>query len=178
MFPMIQKPELDKCSYEAIKKLRKQVSAKFLASGSFAHVCTIPKKGSVIKLGVIRDNNTYLEFVRGLSKAKKHNPYFPKIEKVELYGTGYNAIFAVYMERLQETAATHRGRQAANRIHDAVIEGARADVALFSASVVLRKLVVAAESTAFLDLHAWNIMGRGKQFVITDPVANFMGCWD
>ena len=168
MFPIIHKSAEQGCK-EDYSDILNGLGARYIDHGSFATVYTLHSKKQVVKIGAIKGNESYLKFVEELSKAKKHNPYFPKIEKVEFYG---NLTFAVFMEKLAPWQHPD-ARRLAEDIEDCVrYTWATPNVALYSAGVLLRK--VKDHHWSFqLDLHRYNIMLRGAQLVFIDPLANF-----
>lgn len=169
MFPISHKMTKHVDAGECHAELAQSLGARFIDSGSFARVYTLPSKKQVVKIGAIKGNESYLKFVEELSKAKKHNPYFPKIEKVEFYG---NLTFAVFMEKLAPWKHPDACELAADIEACVQYTWATPNAALYSAGVLLRK--VKDHHWSFqLDLHRYNIMLRGAQLVFIDPLANF-----
>lgn len=170
------------------------VKLKYISAGAFGSVYKISGKNLVVKLGgtfvspegssEYHGDDAYLHF---LKEACKHqtNPFFPKIKEATIYQNGnYAYAYYVVMERLTEFSY-RRTNRVTQKMADLLLDNDAIEIAsltsLFanidpklkksspfvSALSVLNKLFEDHDE----DLHGGNIMLRGKQLVITDPIA-------
>lgn len=141
-------------------------NVKHIASGGDADVYAAPDSDIVYKVGHISFNEGYLNYLSVLSKQKKHNPFTPKVYSVTL---GAN-VFIVALERLNVRkdgdsfilllqSALHGDGQPQHIL----------DPNLAKALDILRKAHKLCKEADW-DLHRQNVMLRGYQPVIIDPL--------
>ena len=163
--------------------IRAQGEIRYLGSGIYGRVYGCKTNGLVYKTGEVDGNDGYLAYIKVLSKQNTHNPYLPKIYGVRfIKGDSGRGVFVVAMEKLSEL----RDSSAVDWIRNAVGDGGRhsnesarlwgvkgkTPRELDEAIKVLKKAHRKAVSAgADWDLHSGNIMQRGRQLVITDPLA-------
>lgn len=132
------------------------------------------KDNVVVK--VARNDMGYDRFLE-YALAYQHNPYFPKIyhvaryEGVESWNNPYGYATVVTMEKLRSVENTKKGRKTSDRVE---LDAEGVSKVPFDNSPEYREamkvLKELKKEVRRIDLHDGNIMYRGKQLVITDPV--------
>lgn len=156
---------------EFLTKL-KALGYRFLDGGLFSDAYV--KDDVVVK--VARNDpgyDTFLEY----ALAYQDNPYFPTIFKVDVYKevetyfANSENVTVVTMERLKSVENTKVGFRVSDKVEDDALGLSkipyRKNPDYIEAMKVLRALK---KQVKRIDLHSGNIMYRGKQLVITDPV--------
>lgn len=179
----IEYVHVDMNAQDFVEKMIRSQEGNFkqIGSGVFGRVfgSRINKK-IVYKIGEASTNTGYISYLKELSKQKKHNPFTPKIHAVRFVsGKGDTSAFIVCMERLRELP--YDGEEAADTLVDLIMgEKKKQDTYNLGIRMVLPseikslvRMVRKAErvSEATLDLHYGNFMVRGRQIVVTDPLA-------
>lgn len=184
-FPLeIIKVPKGKCPWEAAEDMVKRQPGKFrqIGSGMYAEVYGSAKYKHVYKIGDYDEDDGYIRFLREMRKLPKHNPYFPVIYGMRIFQNGENSCYVVAMERLVEIP--HKHRFAAEMIVDIIEDlffnrkqtfpqalellgvGFKIPPDILTALGVIKK----ANRKDGYDIHTGNIMLRGSQLVITDPL--------
>lgn len=156
-----------------------------IGSGVFGTVYGCKDKDWVYKVGNLNDNTGYLSYLNQLSTLEEHNPYTPEIYGVRFYKGTTSSAFVVAMERL--TPMPQRGRGKVWALSDFIEGSANSDMKRIKdlqelgvkvefpkpLEEVIELLHQAKKKSkwASWDLHMGNFMMRGKQLVITDPLA-------
>ena len=159
--------------------------AKYVGEGMFATVYKLPKANTVLK--VMGSDPAYFEYVKTIIKYQ-HNPFFPRIKKfvthVPKKGRKYTV---VEMEKLTERC-TDKTWNMCNTLEDALHIYDDDDVEYgtkYAMKVLTRRFKTARKKHLRelvdimvklfrkhgSDLHEGNLLWRGNQPVITDPVA-------
>jgi hypothetical protein len=168
----------------AMEMIKSQCSGmRCIGSGSYGLVYGHPSMDIVYKVGLVKENEGYLVFVKTLQKQEKHNPFTPKIYGIRYYknGNANEDVFVVAMERLQPSNSKKIARWFRENVDD--IRNPIKDIPFPDLGV---KLIIPDELREFLDiLHTAykagnysisydfctsNFMYRGKQLVCIDPL--------
>lgn len=142
-----------------------------IGNGCYATVYSAKKLDYVVKVGY-KDSDPYWSYVKKVLKDKTNNPYFPKIRKAF---TVYDKYYVV-MERLKPIPYNVRRMDSWDSSTESLNNRAKllAKRKLVSRKYGKGKLKEAIDLINSLgycsDVHYNNIMLRGKQLVITDPV--------
>lgn len=168
------------------RRIEKKEKYKCIGSGSFANVYARKGENQVLKIG----NNPDDPWVRFAHKAlvlykTRPNPWLPVIhdiaffEKEPIKGQRYgDTYYVATMERLTRVPETEFSDSKANYIATLtdnmdyraaihVLKAIGVDPLFIEAMKLVSKLCL----HGYVDLHSGNIMMRGKQLVITDPLA-------
>jgi len=128
-----------------------------IGSGCYGVVVSKPGVKHVIKICDTYDNSGYLAFLR-FAVRNQGNRFFPRIYSIEHFGDSF---FVVKMEKLRPQKKIHERWELLELLGSSRTKDAR---------VALRVM-----NTLFWehcpDIHCDNIMSRGRQLVIIDPVA-------
>ena len=168
MFPIekIKCKEPEKEIYDFLK----QIGYKEKANGSFARVCMRRGSDLVYKVGKVESNAPYLAWVKVLSKAEP-TKYEPKIHSLTYYGKTH---FVVCMEKLKSYEDAHNdGDTFVDQLDRYFTYGRKYKfpAGLKVAIARLRKARLKGRGKRWgWDFHVFNIMLRGKQPVIIDPL--------
>ena len=168
---------------EFAKRLRK-MGYRCIGTGAFAAVYARPGDDVVIKIGLHGEEDPWLHYAYAV-KSSKQNPWLPKINKVGLFrkkdSDGYPEDY--YVAEIERLKPITIGRK---RSHREVLEGLDSvwdiversslkamrlfglDDNLIEAFRVITKVQDRTNSSR--DIHSGNVMLRGDQFVITDPL--------
>lgn len=170
---------------EFAKRLRK-MGYRCIGTGAFAAVYSRPGDDVVIKIGSDGEDDPWLHYAHAC-KSSKPNPWLPKINKVALFNVttsnGWDEQYYVAeIERLKPITTSRK------RIHREVLEGLDSvwDIAERSSLKAMRLLgmddnlveafrvitMVQDRTNGSRDIHSGNVMLRGDQFVITDPLCS------
>lgn len=160
---------------------------KSIGSGSYGEVYADKGSDVVYKIGDAGDNDGYLAFIKVLGTQKKHNPFLPKIYGVRfIRGKSGDHTFVVAMERLtslergmgnvcdwfeDELNGGYSLSYNANHVEKVLGVKKTMPKPLKEALSVLRKARNSGGYNVDWDLHSGNFMMRGKQIVVTDPLA-------
>lgn len=155
------------------------IHLKKIGYGCYASVYASKKSKTVYKIGMCDSNRRgYLSYVEAIIKLKTHNPYTPVIYNYwELWAPGSESVFVIEMERLKELPERYAG-EIADELKRLVYKEKDETVALNMIGIDLPKTIVQVKNIIVKlvdgrssnDIHSGNIMRRGKQIVITDPV--------
>ena len=166
-----------------INRLKKKRRMVEIGAGCFANVYASKSGRTVVKVGILPNNSwsshANVQYLQYLALTEKHpnNPYFPKVKKVEIFEhPHHDTFFSVEMERLKEIKKNsypiselfEYTMDDENAISAITAIFGKASDHFIQAHKVLQKMVK--KYGACLDIHNENIMYRGKQLVITDPV--------
>lgn len=182
--------KLKQCSPEKValymKNLLKMKGFKPLNSGSYATVYGAKGHDKVYKIGRVADNERgYLKYLRALHKMRKHNPFTPKIYSWWTFTDGRNTsnnVFVITMERLvefdsddaYEVSDMLEGIIRSKRDNKSNTGAERLGVEIKMPAKLNRVVTIIADlldnTDARSDIHTGNIMLRGNQVVITDPI--------
>lgn len=176
--------EADACGVSR-EMIRAQGNYRELGSGLYGTVYGCKDRDVVYKIGEVGTNDGYLAYISAMSELKQHNPFLPKIYGVRFIkdkrGREY---FVVAMERL--TALRAHEYDCAEFLKEMTIYGSDTVVGsaakkigikvnvpkeLVQAIKVVRRAKELAGRSVYWDMHYGNFMMRGKQIVITDPLA-------
>jgi hypothetical protein len=159
----------------------KKRGIRMLDGGAYATVFSAPKSNTVFKLG--KDGDPYFNFVKELAKLERHNPYLPRIHKVTVFKLSASDFsYVVEMERLDPwRRGTHyldpyfldsNIYKNEERFKSAWREefGGTPSRHLLRAIDLIKRAKKRYGSGADYDFHGDNVMMRGNQFVITDPL--------
>lgn len=176
-------------SRHLINWLRSQ-KLRRIGSGSYGEVYGRKGFKRVFKIGDIDENSAYLDFVFKVIKQRKQNPYLPRIHNVTFFRHKPNIdndyaereicdYFLIEMERLDKLPRSY-GRVVGwfEDIIDGESDymtdpnilktlGIKFPKDLLTVIDIIQKLCCNHGS----DLHRGNFMMRGRQIVVTDPVA-------
>ncbi len=161
--------------------------AQYLGSGLYAEVYQLPKSKNVVK--VFSHDVAYLEYLTTITKYQQ-NPFFPRIKKIVTYtATKKHKYTVVEMEALQERDNDRTWNLCGN-LEDTLCSvddeddssrhgiewGVKKMSRMFKTAKKkhLREVVTIMSDLFRMhgsDLHTGNVLFRGKQLVITDPVA-------
>lgn len=176
----------------AEKMIKAQGKYRAIGSGCYGTVYGSKDSKVVYKVGDADNNVGYLSFIKVLSKQKKHNPYLPKVYGVRFIKDKHgDEVFVVAMERLEplargmgdvcdwfedELVEKDRWGSDTKKVEEALGVKKIVPKPLGEALTVLRKAYELSQSgkrcdQADWDLHGGNFMMRGKQIVVTDPLA-------
>lgn len=176
----------------AEKMIKAQGKYKAIGSGAYGVVYGSKDSKVVYKVGDTSDNVGYLAYIKVLSKQKKHNPFLPKVYGVRfIKDADGDEVFVVAMERLEplkrgmsdicdwfedELVENDRWGSDTNKVEAALGVKKIVPKPLTEALEVLRKAHNESNSgrrwdCADWDLHSGNFMMRGRQIVVTDPLA-------
>lgn len=169
-----------------MKKLLGLKNFKPLGSGSYAVVYGAKGHDTVYKIGSVPHNTDgYLRYVTEITKMKKHNPFTPRLYTWWTFTDGNdcdNDVFVISMERLKEIDETDDGVFEAVDVLENLVLGVyqnrrpgenvlgvkvKVPAALNQIASIIMDLN---DDRSNLDIHYGNIMMRGEQIVITDPV--------
>jgi len=176
-----------------------RLNLKRLGEGAFATVIGSPSGKTVFKIGADDGDgpytdvrcDAYLNYLKVICKDQA-NPFFPKIKSATVYHRGEEYAYIIEMERLTSLEdGKNRNKLGATERHlfdvlqdDESLEGMarNAELMLKLAPELKRNKKVTSLLTMFKklseliedwgsDIHDGNIMLRGRQLVITDPIA-------
>lgn len=140
---------------------------KSLDSGAFSEVFEHPEMPGV----VVKDTgqfDSWTKYARAVMAKKKSNPAFPKIHKYAVAGPRRLAL----MERLEEAESLND----LNDVEDYTM-GRKAtlpdwvDKNFKQALNVVKQIKKKNKHGVSIDIHGRNIMRRGSQLVLTDPIS-------
>lgn len=168
--------------YDSALNLIKEQPGKWdeIGSGVYGTVygCKDPKKDWVYKIGDVDSNGGYLAWITELQKQKKHNPYTPLIYGLRYYEGAQGSAFVVAMERLKPLRHEYYGVLS---VLSNQVRGSSQLKDMQKLGIVVPKEFVQAvqmlmnarksSGGAGWDLHGGNLMLRGRQIVVTDPLA-------
>lgn len=170
---------------EILRMIRKQGPFKEIGKGAYAHVYGSTKHNHVYKVGSVDDNFAYLKYVNFILSHPK-NPFLPKIYGVRYYypcqgANESRAYFVVAMEHLVPLAWSEPHSSVPKTLDFCVKNATESSAAVLGMKVImpnnLKRVVKFLDaicndegSDCGLDLQRGNVMMRGKQIVITDPV--------
>lgn len=153
-----------------IKELRN------IGHGCYATVYGAKGLDKVYKVGVINQNKDgYLRYVNAILKDAPDNPYTPRIYRMWNLKTGsrQNYYFVIEMERLKSSNGNDALSDTIEKlvcepssIHALTRLGVEVPKELVQVTKLISKLLVHSSN----DIHPGNIMMRGGQVVITDPI--------
>jgi hypothetical protein len=169
-------------SFNDFIEIAKKNGWHFKGQGYFGSVLHKPGSKYVYKI-YYDDDNTFRKYVNW-ARVQKDNPYVPKVGKVTLV-PGTKDIYVTKMELLEPTAGRNDPRfqkyinpEAANAwfaergfggekfpLFDQMMASLRQTDPHFEA------IAEFAEKTGHLDLHYNNVMFRGDQLIVIDPVS-------
>lgn len=165
-------------SQDAVRRLifKSHRGYRKIACGCFGSVYA--KRGSKTIIKIAYDDSAYLKFIKYVI-TNQPNPWLPKVKDVKVYKTDDGDVICVKMERLKPVpfggypALSDRIRSyvEGNLDNAEIIKSqltARLWKFLNEAKKALQSLVVF--DNCEWDLHNENLMRRGKQFVIIDPL--------
>ena len=162
-----------------------------IGNGAFCTVYSVSGIPDVVfKIGKIESNiNGYWPFIEELSRQKTDNTFLPKIFSVLVFGKGCDRVFLAKMERLKKIRSTKHVHAVSwftsflySQVFTPYRDGAGAEVfnVTYRVPTTLRLAVDLIKRTVHksskrgrniqLDIHDDNLMLRGTQIVITDPV--------
>lgn len=190
----VEKYEVKQEAYSVAKEMIK-AQGKYKAIGSGAYGTVYGSKDSkvVYKVGDTSDNVGYLSYIKVLAKQKKHNPFLPKIYGVRfIRSKSGDEVFVVAMEKLEPLARgmgdvcdwfedelqreDFHWNKSRDKVEDLLGVKRSLPKPLTEALEVLRKAYKESNGgrrwdSADWDLHGGNFMMRGRQIVVTDPLA-------
>jgi hypothetical protein len=147
-----------------------------IGSGLYGVVYGSRKSKIVYKIGDARDD-AYLDYVRVIATKRNPNPYLPVIFGCRIYKhPDFSPVYLVAMERLRPLVGNQFHKQCTN-LNQHLLWRHSLDAGLFAdqsaifdaVDVILKAKRNRVESE--IDLHGENFMKRGRQLVITDPLA-------
>lgn len=166
-----------------VYKLKKKRRMKTIGTGCFANVYASKSGRTVIKVGTLAEegdrccaNGRYLQYI-ALTQKHPNNPFFPRVKKVKIFENSVSdPYFMVEMERLK---IVKKNSYPIAELFEYTMQDDRSIVAitamfgkvnkhLVQAHKVMQKMI--GEYGACVDIHNENIMKRGPQLVLTDPV--------
>lgn len=175
-----------------LKRLVKSHNVKQLGGGAYSQVFQHPEFGNVITKVYTAKDTKYARYLKWVM-SNQNNPYVPQIiEQVKYKSPTGDAYNIVFMEKLEPVKRARQymdawlgafegiTKEEETGLYDAI--KAMNMVAMFSQ---LRKLIpkygdedlkkvwnhIKTFGARSMDLHPGNVMLKGKQLVITDPVA-------
>ena len=175
------------CAREAECFVKSKIKFTCIGKGSYGRVYATQKSTVVYKVGNYLDNDGYLAYIEILEKQKKHNVYTPVIHSVHVYHTTTNRdsytatdYFVVVMERLKPIRDKdydawrwlRAWSQADSKIPKYTSLGI--EIIIPKDLIKIMKSLQKALNTIdgiCLDVHDENVMMRGEQMVIIDPLA-------
>lgn len=168
-----------------------------IGSGLYARVFELPDSDMVLKVSR-EDDKGYIAYLRVLNELEFDSPYVPKIEKVLVYGNMlFGSMFEpmfylTYMEKLVPCKKTrYDGEEVCSYLSNSQDPSMKRWVDRFSRMADhsfefgtkyklnprhhdLIALITLAKETSkkhcTFDLHYGNVMRRGRQIVLTDPL--------
>jgi hypothetical protein len=182
-FPTVQLTVAGSAKEHIERRLRAH-HMKPIGSGAYARVWGRKDWPWVYKVGDYADNEAYLSYVRAMARSPA-NPFFPKIKGMHVVRGSLGARkFIVQMERLICSDKLSLREYERVRTDVQFLESILCDdefgsnshfvdlKPVFAEAVrVLRRAMDSTNGNAGWDLHTGNVMYRGKQLVITDPMA-------
>lgn len=187
MFEVTTRTVEAKSAIGSVQKRLEECGYRKIGRGAYATVWGAPGVDHVYKIGLTDENEGYLRFLTAVRQSKEPNPYLPNVEAVQFVEGKVSSLnaFVAKLERLEELSmnemdlAAHlldfvtiqaEGRNSkeqfrrVNRLGFVSFDNAflKAIELIFN---IIRKNCVEP------DLHGGNVMRRGRQLVITDPIA-------
>jgi len=184
---------------EYVRAKHPHLKLKKLGEGAYATVLGSPSGKTVFKIGADDGDgayndiqcDAYLNYLKVVCKDQS-NPFFPKIKSATVYLRGKEYAYIIEMERLTslEDGKNHNKLGATERyLFDVLQEDESLEGMAHNVEVMLKlapelkhnkkvtSLLMMSKKLSKLiqewgnDMHDGNIMLRGRQLVITDPIA-------
>lgn len=177
------KEEAGMTGEEFFEEFRKHHKPQWAGSGACASVYV---KGDVAyKVGPVRDNLAYLNFIEAVATLGTENKYLPKVYGVRIIGD----YMIVALEKLRDDfeiedlsksvgISMYEAERIAYKLHlgeDVGVHTSSIKKKVFNEFVAALYVVAAAArkgGDTRLDMHSGNFMKRGNQIVITDPLVD------
>lgn len=167
--------------YTFIRQLRDQ-GFRLAGSGAFASVYVNNKTKRAVKLG--QKDDGYIVFAQAVyelqNNRKRKNPYLPRIYNLTMRSQWYMVEMEV-LKPIRRTPYLKDARVLCECIERVLVGGSRPrDIAgyvdkfgadVWELTALIGLVCNDAARAPSVDLHDFNIMLRGKQLVVTDPVA-------
>ena len=172
---------------DARNLIKAQGKFKRIGTGAFGEVYGSKNSNLVYKIGEVYENEPYLAYIKTVITQKEHNPFTPKIYGVRIYQNkkeDEDSYFVVCMEKLKPIDRNdHRvyrwfsdqletsSDSSRNAIAEQMLGIKTVVPPAVSNALKLLKKAWRKSKQGDWDLHSGNFMKRGKQIVITDPLA-------
>lgn len=166
--------------------IHSQGRLKHFGSGCYASVYGSKKSNIVYKVGLVEKNDGYMAYLKVLQKQRVQNPYLPKIHGVRIYTNGRDSYYVAALEKLKELPYNMYSivdafeEACKDWMCDESISAGRKKLGIKTVVIypkylkealdVIRTAKKSSRNIGY-DLHDGNFMMRGKQVVITDPLA-------
>jgi hypothetical protein len=178
--------QTDETPHQYVSRITDELNYKMLGKGCFAAVYAPPKSDFVVKVGRNMEDG-WLNYAADLQTSAHKlsgNKWIPTVHSVEIYeypddaSTDY--YYVAVMERLvplKDNKATDGFAYALQEVVRIVRDYGKQGVKLFDligidkSLVDVLKLICKHQTYKDIDIHNGNVMKRGTQFVITDPLA-------